>query len=303
MPFFRRKSDPRFGYVRDKRAIADFIANTHKPFLAQQNAEIKGSGAGKQVRLMAAYEKVTGVPFVPHKQEIGDCVSHGFTLGAEVLSAVEIAAGQREEWRTKFSTEATYGLSRVEIGGGRIRGDGSTGAWGAKAVTHYGVLLRRRYPQYDLTKYDPTLAKRWGDLGVPDELESHLREHPIKTATLVTSYADAIDALANGYPIPVCSNVGFRMETDRDGFLVPRGSWAHCMVAVGFDDASERKGVEIINSWGDRWLSGPKHKLGAVAGGFWVDANVFDRMLKQSDSYSLSGFNGFPRRKIDYVLL
>lgn len=304
MPLFSRTK--KFGYVRRKDAVRDFIACTHKPLFEQQAREIEGSGRGKQVLLWEPYEQVTGEPFVPIYQEIGDCVSHGFTLGAEVLSTVEIAvAGEREQWRGKFSTECTYAGSRVEIGGGRIRGDGSTGAWAARWVMDYGLLLRGVYGDFDLREYRPDLAKRWGapGAGVPDQLEPILREHPIKTATLVQSYDEFIDAIANGYPVAICSNQGFRMQRDRDGFLPPSGKWAHCMLGWGFDDKSDRKGGCIANSWGVDWVKGPKHPLGCPDGCFWVDAKIIDRMLRQGDSYALSGFVGYPARSLDYLLL
>lgn len=303
MPLFRPTNPYATGYVHRRDAIQDFIRNTHRPFLSQQNGEIKGSGEGVQVRLVKAYEQASGKSFENHVQEIGDCVSHGFTLGAETLSATEIAAGEREEWRGEFSTETTYALSRVEIGGGRIRGDGSTGAWGAKALMHYGVLLRGKYGDYDLSKYRPDLAKRWGNLGCPDELEPLVREHPVKSATLVESAADAADAIANGYPVAVCSDRGFASKTDSTGFLAPRGTWYHCMLIWGVDSLSDRRGFEIVNSWPVSWISGPKHKLGTARSGFWADWAVVDKMLRQGDSYALSGFVGFPRRKLDYVLL
>lgn len=307
MPIFRRRNAAPCptGYVRRADAIKEFIRSTHKPFLRQQNDDIRRSGQNVQVRLVRAYEAVTGVPYeLLEWQELGDCVGQHFTLGVDALCAVEVTAGQREEWRGRFSTEVTYALSRVEVGGGRIRGDdGSTGAWAAQALLQYGSLLRGRYGDYDLTKYRPDLAKRWGDMGCPDELEREAREHPIKAAPLVESAAEAADSIANGYPVPICSNQGFTNKTDKDGFLTPRGKWYHCMLAWGVDTKSERKGFELAQKWPLSWVSGPKHKLGTAACGFWVDYEVVDRMLRQGDSYALADFVGFPRRKLDYVLM
>lgn len=304
MPFFRRKLLlPPTGYVRRKDAIRDFIANTSKPFLSQQNAEIKGSGEGVQVRLMLAYEKVTGVPFVPHKQIHGTCVGEGGVLGAELLSAVEIAAGQKEVWRGKFCVAYSYGISRVEVGGGRIRGDGSTGAWMAKALMHYGVLLNRRYPKYDLSTRRDDLAVRWGDMGVPDELEVIGKERPVETAALVTSAAEAADSIANGNPVFMCANWIFnQQQLDKDGFSNGGVRSGHCTLLTGVDTKSERRGFENQGSWGE-FYRGPKHKLGCAAGACWNDWAIIDKLLRQNDSFALSGFVGYPRRKIDYVLL
>lgn len=291
------------GYVRRPEAIREFIRTTSKPFLAQHNKEIRGSAENVQVRLVKALEQVTGQPFENHEQEIGDCVSHGGTLAVDLLCAIEIVAGEREEWRGKFSTEVSYGLSRVEIGGGKIRGDGSTGAWMAKALTQYGVILRGKHGNHDLSKYRPDLAKLWGRNGVPDELEPTVRDHPVAESPIVTSAQEAADSIANGNPIFVCSDRGFSSRTDADGFLSPRGTWFHCMAVIGVDTKSDRKGFEIAQSWPESWIGGPAHKLGTVKSGFWADWDVVDRMLRQGDSYAVAGFKGFPRRVLDYVLL
>lgn len=291
-----------FGYVRDKVAMREYRANTFRPYADDWDYP-KGDGKGAQVRLVKAYEAVTGTPHKTHVQEIGDCVSHGGILGVDFLSCVEIANGEREQWKGKFSTEVGYGLSRVEIGGNRIRGDGSTGAWMAQALTRFGVLLRGVYGRFDLSQYNPKLAKEFGARGCPDELEDSVREHPIRTTTLVTSYTQYRDMIAAGYPVFICSNRGFGSTRDRQGFLAPRGTWYHCMLGASVDDKSDRKGAEIYNSWPLSWISGPEHTLGTSEGAFWADASVLDKMLAQGDSYAISGFDGFPKRKLDYIWL
>lgn len=292
------------GYVRSKEAIAHFVRTTPRPYLSQQNADIRRSGERAQVRLMLGWESTTGGVFVPHKQLHGTCVGESSALGADFTCIGDILAGDREEWKGKHSVEVQYALSRVEVGGGRIRGDGSTGAWAAEAATRYGFVLRGKYGDYDLTEPRHDLAKLWGDRGCPDELEVIAKQHPIKTATLCKSAAEAADAIANGYPVVVCSNRGFAMTTDKDGFLPPRGQWAHAMLIVGVDTVSDRRAFEIANSWGDRWVEvRGQHKLGTAPGCFWADFNTVDQMLKQGDSYAFSGFDGYAKRELSHVWL
>lgn len=289
-----------FGFIPDRAARKEYMRSTPRPFFGDYSLG-ENLGRGKSGRLAPIYEEVTDGPLVPHYQKRGTCVGEGYTLGTEFLTCAEIHAGEREEWRGKYSVEATYALSRVEIGGRKLgrNEDGSNGSWAAKALTTFGVLLRAKYGKYDLTERRDDLAVTWGYDGLPDELEVLAKEHPIKTTALVMSYDEAIDALARGCPVPVCSNYGFTMERDKDGFCTPRGTWYHCMVLAGWDDESRRPGVECFNSWGD-YLKGGEHRLGVAPGAFWIDADVIDKMLRQGDSFALSGFEGFPIRALNY---
>ena len=274
------------------------------PFEAQAG-QLKGTGQGRQILLWKAYEAVSKKPFVPHDQDMGDCCGQAGTLGAEVLSAVQIAIkGARELWKGKFSTEFTYAGSRVEVGEGYFRrGDGSTGAWTAEMLTR-GTLLRGVYGKYDLTKYNPRLAREWGryNVGVPDELESIAKAHPVRTVSLITKWSDACDSVANGYPVMICSRVGYNYRRDSEGFLRWSGVWRHALLLWGIDTVSKRQGGCIANSWGTDWVAGPQHKLGTPAGCFWADDYAIDAMLKQGDSYALSNFVGYPKRNLDYIL-
>lgn len=295
-----------FGWVKSPEARREFIRRNSTPYFEDHAKVILGTGEGKQVLLWKYYEKVTKRPFAPHFQEIGDCVGQAATLGAEVVSATQIAyLNRNEQWKGKFSTEVVYAGSRVEVGGGKIRrGDGSTGAWAVQWLRDFGVVLRGKYGHYDLTQYSPGLARDWGrpSAGVPDEIERIAKERPVRTVTLITSWKQACDAIANGYPVLLCSDIGFNQRTDADGFLRNTEEWPHAMLLFGIDSLSRRQGGCIANSWGVNWLTGPKHTLGTPAGCFWTDAEVIDRMLRQGDSYALSNFNGYPRRNLDYLL-
>jgi hypothetical protein len=53
--------------------------------------------------------------------------------------------------------------------------------------------------------------------GVPDEVRQKAAQHKVKTSSLVRTYAELEDALANGYPVTVCSNQGFTLQRDAQG--------------------------------------------------------------------------------------
>lgn len=216
--------------------------------------------------------------------------------------------------RAEIATEPIYGGSRVEIGGGRIRGDGSVGGWAAKWVNQYGLLQRIVYDEHDLRKYSGSKAKQWGAprSGVPDELEPTAKMYPVRTVSLVVTDDEAQAALYNMYPIPVCSGQGFTTKRDQYGFCDPRGSWAHCMVARGICLA-KRAGkwilaVVIQQSWGES-PSGPNKvelKDGRIVelpqGCFLIEFDVFVRMLRGRDSFAVSDVEGFVPRMPNFTL-
>lgn len=241
--------------------------------------------------------------FIANGVAVHNCVSHGWAKAIEILIAVQIASHNKpEEWPgVLVATEWLYGTGRVLVGGGRLgNGDGSLGSWQAKAVKEHGVLFRRRYENADLTTYDGKRAKAYGYRGLPVQLEPIADEHPVQTTALITTYEEARDAIANGYPVPVCSNQGFSNRRDEQGFARPSGSWAHCMTLISSDDTGDRPGLLCMNSWGESWISGTR-RHDQPEGSFWIDAETCDRMLRGKDSYAVSNFKGFPRQQLDYV--
>jgi len=288
------------GWIDDPAAVEAVVATLPRPVFGLAAHDIRDSGEGKVALLHTYVEQVFG-NFPIHAQTIGDCVSHGWGLGCDVLACVEVVLkAEAEQVTHETATEPLYAASRVEIGRGQLgNGDGSIGAWMAKAVRQYGTLLRKKYDPYDFTTYSGRKAKEWGRprAGVPDELEPRMREHTVNQVSLVTSYEEARDAICNGFPVPVCSNQGFKSKRDSKGFARAQGSWKHCMLFMGADDADGRPGLLCMNSWGPNWISGPK-RHGQPEGSFWVDADTCDRMLRQNDSFAMSQFAGYPSQEL-----
>lgn len=301
------------GWIYDKQALNNFVRHTRRPYLRQQTTRnFKNSGKGKIVLLHKYLERAIG-PIIPHYQAIGDCVGQAFGLAVDILAATQIyGLGIQEKWEAKASTEAAYAGSRYEIGY-QVHGssrllwdDGSIGLYCAEFLTQYGVLVRKKYDEYDLRTYSPKIAKSWGRTGVPDELEPLAKQHPIQSFALVTSYEDCRDAIVNGYPVIFCSSYGFNANCrnhnpggrDAQGFLNRCDTWYHAMAGVAVDDTT-RPGILICNSWGPNWVDGPT-RHDQPAGSFWVDANTIDGMCSQGDSFAISGFVGFPAKRLDY---
>lgn len=294
-----------FGWINNPEAVTATLERMPRAILADHNQAIAGTGEGKVALLYEAVRQLHG-SFPINNQTVGDCVSMGAAGCAQVLMATDIVLrGDREEWMGLVATEPIYAGSRVEVGGGQLgNSDGSVGAWAAKWMTDWGIIVRGKYGMIDLTEYSGQRAREWGRRGVgcPDELEPIAREHPIKTASKCTSYEQARDAIVNGYPVSVASMVGFNDRRDSDGFLRRSGSWAHQMYFAGVDDDYKRPGLLCVNSWGLSWVSGPT-RHNQPEGSFWVDADTCDSMLGQGDSFAYSGFEGFPAQSLDYMLI
>jgi hypothetical protein len=295
---------PLFGYVlpetleKDARELHEIFKASAQSF-ASAAPFLTDTGKGKVSLIWKAQEQIA--PLSSIRQEIGDCVGFGYSRGDDLLSCVEIVLRREpESWKGYSSSEWIYGTSRVLVGGGRIRGDGSIGSWAAKAVSEHGTLLRAKYPQVDLSRYTGERAKLWGSSsGFPRELETLADEHPVKTTALVKTYEEARDMIANGYPVAVCSRQGFSDKRDAEGFARPQGVWPHCMLFIGGDDSFRRPGLLCDNrSWGDDWNGGPT-RHDQPGGTFWVDANVVDKMLSEQDSYALADKTGYRVRVND----
>lgn len=251
---------------------------------------------GKDTFLFNVFRDVVKKDAPKGPQGIGDCVSWGWSNLVNYLQAIQMAlaikAGTLVPEYHEIATEATYGYSRVEVGGQRgSYSDGSVGAWAAEAAKRYGYLSRDFLHSKGLNPaYDKNRAKEWGAKGVPDNLEPEGHQHALKIVTQVNSFDEAAAFIQNGCPVAVCSNRGFTMTRDSKGFCSPSGVWNHCMLIMGV--RFDRPGGCISQSWGPMTPDGPLD-LGQPDNTFWADAKVIDAMLRQGDSFSGSLFDEY----------
>ena len=298
-----------FGYTPKPDETAAFVATLPTPTISDADPKLfKADKVDTFLyrALAKAYKETYGKEWVPHKQGIGDCVSHGFGHAADVSLAVDWTIGKSGSFKTA-ATESIYGGSRVEARGVSFGGwsDGSYGGAAAKWLRNWGVVYRDKYPSLgiDLTTYSSSTAKNWGAYGNGGQndsgkLDTVAKEHPVHEVTLVRNFDEAATAIQNGFPVAVCSGQGFSSTRDNEGFCRPSGSWAHCMsiVAVRY---GERPGLLIQNSWGN-YVSGPKFPPDQPDGSFWADASVVTRMLSGGDSFAVSGAEGFKYRDLKH---
>jgi len=238
------------------------------------------------ILLYKAWKDVLGdYPKYP-AQAIGDCVSMGYGHGTDLTQAIQTAISG-ESWKyTEVDTEALYGMGR-EAGNMLGGGDGCYGAAMAKAITTMGTVSRE-----SVGPYSGQRAKQFGRSGAPAAIKTAARDHMMGATAIVNTLAELDAALINGYVAPVCSNQGYGMTRDSDGFCYPRGSWSHCMLICA-KRVTGKVGYLIAQSWGPTTPSGPL-ALDQPPFTFWVEPQPIAHMLAARDTFALSKFKGWP---------
>jgi hypothetical protein len=307
----------RFGWLENPSEVERVVKTLPTPFMTTLIADEK-----KEINLAKYFKSLVGEDAPKGPQGIGDCVSWAWgnflnylqiTQLYEKLKEIDFSLFQKfihdeenvyendELARLKYeyqecATEATYALSRIEVGNQHNSySDGSVGAWAAKAAEKFGFLSR---PQLEIAglpgKYDPKRAKEWGAKGLPDHLEPTAKNTVCKVVSKITTFLEAAAAIQNFQTVPVCSNRGFSMTRDNQGFCKPQGVWYHAMLFIGV--RWDRPGLLCSQSWGKNTPNGPVQNVDQPDNTFWVDANVCDYMLKQGDSFTGNSVNNYVKR-------
>jgi hypothetical protein len=256
--------------------------------------------AGKRSMLWEVGRKLLGTDPLNYPQQIGDCVSFGAKNAIEYVQFFPMANGDHLNWTMVFPPYL-YGCGRVFIGNGQIGSeDGSLGAWQAKAVMEYGAV---RKDESGLPEYSGAIARQWGVNPGPDKKWIELgKQHIVKSAAAVSSWEDMVQAITNGYPITIASNVGFDMKPRADGFHHYSTHWGHQVCAIGVDDDASEPHACILNSWGpDAHGVIKDFKTGDTwpGGTLRVRKADVEAMLREGDSFAYSSFTGFPAQQID----
>jgi hypothetical protein len=95
---------------------------------------------------------------------------------------------------------------------------------------------------------------------------------------------------------------GFSNTRDAHGYARAEGTWAHEMafIAVRYQkNGSPSDGLLCLNSWGPRWISGPKWPEDMPEGAFWVSRPIVERMISQKDSFAVGSVQGFGWRDLN----
>ena len=286
------------GWRNDPAAVAATIAQDRIVSMSQA-APLKQWDGKTTINLGRYMDKVHGRgTWTLNQGSCGSCVAFGAAISIDTLLAIDhVENGATYPGRTDPMT--IYGGSRVQIGGGKVWGQGSVGAWAAKWLKDYGVLLQKKYPGTDLTTYNANVCcSKFGRGGCPPALFPEARLHPIKAYAQAKTKADVANGIANGYPVTVASEQGFTSTRDSRGCAKPSGSWPHQMAIIGIRETD----ALVINSWGNDWISGPLVD-DQPPGSFWADWRTIESMLNAGDSFVLSGINGWESKSLNFLRL
>lgn len=232
-------------------------------------------------------------------QEIGDCVSLGKKAGIEVDEAVQIVKDQKAiQWRPVCSMWI-YGGSRVTIGQGKIRGDGSVPSWADEFLSKYGILWA---DEPGVPPYSGKVSKEWGAKGPPKQFFDVAKDFKVDTFAACNSAMDVCRAINNGYPVPFASS---EFGTDSikliEGRNVARdtGSWAHQQCIVGYDGTLKNgmKLFRVLNSWGPNAHQPLSQIPTDMPGGYYITWDTMEAICREGATVALSGTNGFPARE------
>jgi hypothetical protein len=283
------------GVECDEEDVKKLLGELPMPIFGAAAYDLSGDGSGKISLPFKSLLKFDPGFGPAERQTTGDCVSHSTRNAVDITRAVEIDIKKEpESFEARSATEAIY-QSRGH------RGQGMSCSGAARYVNQSGgILLRKNYGKIDLSVYNGSIG---ANHRIPNDIYStEAKKHQVKTISLISTVAEARDALANGYAISVCSGQGFSSRRDKNGIAAASGSWAHAMAWIGCDDSRQIYNETLFlvqNSWG-LWNSGPK-RLDQPDGSFWIRESVARSMLAGRGSWVFSNVNGFPARKLpDY---
>jgi hypothetical protein len=280
----------------DQADVSKLLGELPHPLFGTAAYNLTGSGKGKAALTFKSLLKFDPLFGQTENQVQGDCVSHATRNSVDVTRTCEIIGGEKEDFVAKGATEAIYGSRGYG-------GEGMSCSAAARFVHQSGgILLRKKYGNYDLSKYT-NIGGQWGRSGLPTELIKEAQKHQVKTISLINTIDQARDALYNGYSISVCSNSGFSSRRDQYGIAKRSGNWSHAMAWIAMDDTHEAHNETLFlvqNSWGI-WNNGPK-RLDQPEGSFWIRQGDAEEMLSGNGSWVYSDVDGFPPRKVSWTL-
>jgi hypothetical protein len=245
----------------------------------------------------------------------GDCVSWSTRNAALLTMCNDVMSGTPDEASGKLegapevsdvarlngvlSTEAIYNWRRHS-------GDGWDCASAVEVlIKESGMWLRKKYDEIgvDFTAYNSKNAGLYGGRTPPSSWLAIGRDHLVRTATVLETYEQLRDMLANGYGVSSCGGEGFSSDRDANGVSGRRGGWNHALAYAAVDDRPEiiklykEPLVLVQNSWGN-WNDGSRRIFGTSLdipiGSFW--ARWSD--IKNREMIAVSGAAGWPPKKL-----
>ncbi len=303
------------GWVPDEHGVDDVLAELEYPEFGPAAQQVGLDGQMRDTYLWKYL--VNCYPrYKRHAQAIGSCVAWGGEIAQTVLCCKEWAR-KGVKPKAQVSTEANYGLCRVEILGKTTAGysDGAFGGSMAKAARDYGCVLRKDHSkttgiaEHNLVHYSGKKEKEWGNYGCGGKhdkglLDQIAKERPVKHISRVRTFDDVAKSVCLlQSPVTIASSYGTTMKRDKYGQCYWNGSWMHQMaiLAVRF---GAHPAAWIVQSWGPQTCTGasgdqycedlpdrgtPHNILGF---GWWAPAEDIDKICSSGDCWSYVDMQG-----------
>jgi hypothetical protein len=189
--------------------------------------------------------------FVANGIAVHNCVSQGLKNAVRYLLArMRIWSGMEIKYREPFAP-FIYGVSRCapELGNRKIRGAGSTGAWGIGAVSKFGILWE---DDANVPPYSGRIATQWGQ-GPPKEFYPPALDNCVTQFAEIKSVDEIRSACKANCAITFACMWDFEMKpTMVKGVPVLKPGkevGGHQTALIDWND--EIDGALNLNSWGD----------------------------------------------------
>lgn len=187
--------------------------------------------------------------FISDGYAIHNCVGRAGSNIGIITIGIDASQGKPDEITglvETFPEISATGIKSGVVAWENIYGDRGHRGQGASCDTlirHVvktgGIILRKDYPGVVNLEQHTNLGIQWGGSGTPEEVRAIGREHQIRTATQCRNWENAKDFIFRGYPLWICSGLGFSSQRDEYGFSKASGSWSHSWVVDGWDSRPE----------------------------------------------------------------
>ncbi len=248
--------------------------------------------AGKRFAFWDAVIKLTGKHLPNTNQLLGDCVAAGTEMSSEYKLANQIVTQGKLELYRPIYRPWLYGIGRVFIGKGRIRGDGSVATWQYQGMEQYGILAE---DEPGLPRYSTAVGRQWGnDASVLKKWAPLAAKTKITKYIRIKSFQDLANTVINLQASPtIASSRGFEMKLRHDpsagcSWFVPSGTWQHLMHIAAVDCRGAAGRAYVGNQWS---YSAHPGQLDGPDGGGWVKEDMFHQWVRSDSVYCLAALD------------
>lgn len=303
---------------RERDEVFDYLGKGNIMFseVPKQNWRA-GQWKGKRALLYKSYSTLDMAKAMRGGQLTGDCVSWGTRTAIDISRCVRIVLQKMvEEYLLRQATALLYSFRGHT-------GQGASPARVSKMATQNGILLEKQITDsegkvWDFTDYKTyvKLGMSYGRSGFPKALlDAILAEGAAcKQIALVDDPDELLDGLYNGFGAHCGSSIGVANSGNPVSRL--KGSWAHDMGIVGFDDTEVGRAMvkasvgyeDTAVIWDQSWniwnkvINLPPEWEPWPEGAFALSLKDTMVALRQKDTWLMSDVEGFKGHPIDHSI-